>query len=706
MSVIDRLVRPRSVAIVGASADPKSLTGRPVAYLQAHGFGGDIYPINPRYPTVAGLTSYPDATSLPRPPDVGIVLVGANRVIDAVRQLSLAGTSAAIVLASGFGEAGEEGVRRQRALRDAAGPMRILGPNTIGLVNLADGIMLSPSGALALPEFPVGKIALISQSGGILGSLLSRAVGRGIGFSALVATGNESDLEAADFIDFFADDDATSVISLYLETIRNFEAFRSASKKAAAHGKPIVVHKVGRSEVGAQCTVSHTGALAGADRIYDAFFRQNGIIRAETFSDLLDIPATLSTGRVLRGKRIAIVTSTGGAATMVADCIGMAGFEVPMPDSDTAKQLVSLDIPEAVLDRNPIDVTLAGLRPDIFQRVIRTLLESTSYDAAVVVVGSSSIGQPDVVAGPLVESLAIGHKPLLAYVSPDAPAIVKHLNRMGVPAFAAPESCAPLLSALLRNVTPHANVDQPVTPSVALDAFADGPLNETESKRLFARSGIRVTRENQVATPAQAQAAAYELGSAVVLKILSREILHKSEVGGVRVNVAVDDVQQSCQDMAARVARLSVGRVEGFLVQELVTGGVEMILGFRRDPQLGPFILLGLGGVATEVYQDTAIRLLPFDRSDAERMVDELKAAVLLKGFRGRPRADIAALVDAIMSFAAMASSAGDRLSEAEINPLFVFPEGQGVCAADGLVVLNGGIGGRQLRPQPVVELL
>jgi acyl-CoA synthetase (NDP forming) len=700
MNVIERLVRPRSVAIVGASSDPQSLTGRPVAYLQSHGFAGDIYPINPRYQTVAGLTCYPDAASLPHPPDVGIVLVGANRVADAVRQLSLAGTSAAIVLASGFGEAGEEGVQRQRELREAAGPMRILGPNTIGLVNLTDKIMLSPSGALALPEFPVGKIALISQSGGILGSLLSRAVGRGIGFSALVATGNESDLEAADFIDFFADDDATSVITLYLETIRNPETFRTAAKKAAARGKPIVVHKVGRSEVGAQCTVSHTGALAGADRIYDAFFKQAGILRAETFADLLDIPAALSTGRVLRGKRIAIVTSTGGAATMVADCIGMAGFAAPTPDRDTAKELVSLNIPEAVLDRNPIDVTLAGLRPDIFRRIIRTLLESASYDAAVVVVGSSSIGQPDVVAGPLVESLEIGHKPLLAYVSPEAPAIVKHLNLMGVPAFAAPESCALLLSALLRNVLPlESNTDQPVALSITLDAFADGALNEAESKRLFAQCGIRVTREHQVATPAQAQAAAHEIGSAVVLKILSREILHKSEVGGVLVNIAADHVQQSCHEMATRVAQLSKGRVEGFLVQELVTGGVEMILGFRRDPQLGPFILVGLGGIATEVYQDTAIRLLPFDRSDAECMVDELKAAVLLKGFRGRPRADIAALVDAIMSFAAMAASAGDRLSEAEINPLFVFPEGRGVCAADGLVVLDGHVGNRQLRP-------
>ncbi len=706
MTAVERLVRPRSVAIVGASSDPKSLTGRPIAYLQQHGFAGDIYPINPRYQSVAGLACYPDAAALPSPPDVGIVLVGADRVRDAISQLSMAGTSAAIVLASGFDEAGADGAKRQHALREVAGTMRILGPNTIGLVNLTDRIMLSPSGALALGEFPVGNVALVSQSGGILGSMLSRAVGRGIGFSKLIATGNESDLDVADFVDFLADDASTSVISLYLETIRNPETFRAAAGKAAQRGKPIVVHKVGRSTVGAQCTVSHTGALAGADRIYDAFFRQAGVIRTETFTDLLDIPVALSTKRVLRGKRIAIVTSTGGAATLIADCIGVAGFEAPAPDRETSDKLLALSVSEAILDRNPIDVTLAGLKPDIFRRIIRTVAESASYDATVVVVGSSSIGQPDVVAGPLIESLSIGDKPLLAYVSPDAPAIVKHLNLKGVPAYTTPESCASSLSAMLRsNQHPPLDLAQSLAPATSWGPFSDGQLNETESKQLFAAFGIRVTRERQVSTPEEGQAAAIKMGSSVVLKILSREILHKSEVGGVAVDVKPENVAQRSREMATQVAELSEGKVDGFLVQEFITSGVEIILGFKRDPQLGPFVLVGLGGIAAELFQDTAIRLLPFDRIDARQMIDELSASALLKGFRGRPKADIESLIDAIMAFAAMASSIGDRLHEAEINPLFVFPEGGGVCAADGVVVLNGG-GTRELGSEPVVELL
>ncbi|MEQ9198658.1 MAG: CoA-binding protein, partial [Rhodospirillales bacterium] len=338
MTSMDMLFRPTSVAIVGASSDPDKLNGRPVTYLQRHGYKGRIFPINPRIDAIGDLKCYADARDLPIAPDLGLVLVGANRVIDAVRQLADRGTRAAIILASGFGETGEEGRARQTELMTAAGDMRILGPNTIGLVNLTDGIMLSASGAMEMTEFNSGNIALISQSGGILGSLLSRAVGRGIGFSKLVATGNEADLDVADFLDDAADDDATDVVALYLETIRNTDRFRRAARRVLAAGKPVVVYKVGRSEPGAKAAISHTGALAGADEVYDAFFAQLGIIRAQTFSDLLDIPAALATGRRMQGNRLAIVTSTGGAATIIADNAGLCGLEMPAPDPATAEQ--------------------------------------------------------------------------------------------------------------------------------------------------------------------------------------------------------------------------------------------------------------------------------------------------------------------------------------------------------------------------------
>jgi acetate---CoA ligase (ADP-forming) len=689
---LDRLFNPRSVAVLGASADPSKLTGRPVDYLKRHGFAGAIYPVNPRYQELAGLACYPAVSALPAPPDVGLVLLGSDRVVEAVGELARAGTAAAIVLASGFGEAGPEGERRQQDLKQAAGGMRLLGPNTIGLVNVTDRIMLSASGAMELAEFPTGSIALVSQSGGILGSLLSRGAARGIGFSKLIATGNEADIEVSDCLDYLLEDPATAVIALYLEGLRAPERFRAAATRAAQVGKPIIAFKVGRSEAGMRSAVSHTGALAGADALYDALFRQIGVIRATTFADLLDIPAALVPRRALHGRSVAIVTSTGGAATLVADSAGLAGFEMPEPDAATAQALIALELPDAVLDRNPIDVTLAGLRPEVLRTVINTLLASSTYDALIVIVGASGIGQPDLVARPVIEAARATDKPLMVYVSPEAPRIVQHLNQNGVPTFAAPESCAAALAALLQPSKLHpASAITPPRPDRSLpkDLPASGPLNEAESKQLFAHFGIPSTAELVVDSPSEAEAVAQKLGGRVVLKILSRHIAHKTEVGGVRVDVPVHELARHCADMAAAVSAKSPHALEGFLVQELVRDGVELILGFHRDPQLGAAVLLGMGGIATELFNDTALRLAPVTDEDAHEMIASLRSAPLLRGFRGRPRYDVDALARAIVAFSDMLGTLGPRLVEAEINPLFVLPEGHGVRAGDGLVILQ-----------------
>lgn len=690
MDAIARLLRPASVAVVGASADPNKMTGRPVGYLQRHGFAGAVYPVNPRAASIGELPCYPDVAALPEAPDVGLVLVGPERAEQAVRDLAARGAAAAIVLASGYGEASPDGARRQQALREAAGPMRLLGPNTIGLVNLTDGVMLSASGALEVGELPPGRISLVSQSGGILGSLLSRAADRGVGFAKLVSTGNEGDLDSADFVEHLVEDDSTAVIAVYMEGLRRPDAFRRAALRAAARGKPVVVFKVGRSESGARAASSHTGALAGADRMYDAFFRQLGVIRAETFADLLDIPGALACGRRASGRRVAILTSTGGAGTLVADACGLAGFQVPPPDAATVARLAALgEGGQAAADRNPVDVTLAGLQPALFSTAIDALLDSPGYDALVTIVGSSALAQPDLVADAVVECQARSDKPVLAYVSPHAPHIVRLLNRRGIPSFAAPEACATVLEALQRRPAP------PDVAEVAAELWEGslpdlpaGPLNEAESKALFARFGVPVTRESVAADAAAARAAAEALGGRVVLKVLSRRIAHKSDVGGVKVGVPAADIPDACATMLENLRRAGAPEPEGFLVQELVRGSAEVILGFHRDPHLGPAVLLGMGGVAAELFRDTAMRLLPLGRADAKAMLRELKSWPLLDGFRGAPRCDVAALVDAILAFAAMVGALGDRLVEAEINPVFVMPEGQGVRAVDGLAVL------------------
>lgn len=693
MNAIHRLLRPRSVAVIGASADPAKTAGRPVSYLLKHRFGGAIYPVNPKVAEIGGLACYPDVASLPETPDVGIVLLGAERAHLAVRELASRGTAAAIVLASGYTETGEEGARRQQQLIEAAGDMRILGPNTIGLVNLSDDIVLSASGALEMDHFPQGSIGVVSQSGGILGSLLSRAAARGIGLSKLVSTSNEVDLELADFIDALVDDEATRVIALYVEAVRNSGKFRAAALRAARAGKPIVAFKIGRSEAGAQAAVSHTGALAGADRMYDALFRQTGVIRAQSFSDLLDISAALATGRRLRGRRVAILTSTGGAGTLVSDSLGVAGFETPAPDEATAAALRALQTGDhAALDRNPIDVTLAGLQPQLLRGAIQALLASPSYDALAIIVGSSGLAMPELMAGAIQDCLPLSDKPVIAYVSPHAPEVAALLTRRGVPAYAAAESCTAAFTGMLHTHEWAERPPQSEQPQVAVDDLPAGSLDEARAKELFARFGVPCAREFVVQTPGQARDAAQALGGRVVLKILSSEITHKSDVGGVAVDLAADQVGDRLAAMADEVETRARVRPQRFLVQEMVGGGTELILGMHRDA-LGTAILLGMGGVTAELFKDTTMRLLPaqggLGREEALSMARELRTWPLLDGFRGRPKADVDALVDAIVAFSRMAAQLGDRLVEAEINPVFVLPQGQGVRAADGVVVLR-----------------
>ena len=430
--------------------------------------------------------------------------------------------------------------------------------------------------------------------------------------------------------------------------------------------------------------------------MYDTLFRQVGVIRAQSFADLLDIPAALATGRVLRGRRVAILTSTGGAGTLVSDDLGVAGFETPAPDAATADALRALQTgSEAVLDRNPIDVTLAGLRPDLLRGAITALLASPSYDALIIIVGSSSLAMPELLAGAIQDCLPHSDKPVLAYVSPHAPEIGALLTQRGVPAFAAAESCSAALAGMLRlRGFEAATAAEPRAP-VETGALPSGSLDEAQAKALFSRFGLPCAAERVVHTADEAVAAARELGGRVVLKILSAQITHKSDIGGVAVGLTPETIGARLTQMAGEVQAKAGVQVGQFLVQQMVAGGTELILGLHRDA-LGTAVLLGMGGVTAELFQDTTLRLLPSDggrlqpltHADALDMAQQLKTWPLLDGFRGRPQADVAALIDAIVAFSAMAAQLGERVLEAEINPLFVLPAGQGVRAADGVLVL------------------
>jgi acetate---CoA ligase (ADP-forming) len=694
MDSISKLFQPRSVAVIGASGDPRKTTGRPITYLMKHGYAGKVYPVNPKADRIGDLPCYASIADLPEAPDVAIVLLGAARAHEAVRELAARGTAAAIVLASGFGETGEEGAARQSALLSATGQMRILGPNTIGLVNLTDRIILSASAALEMDRLEAGSVGLVSQSGGILGSILSRGAARGIGFSKLISTSNEVDLELSDFIEYLAHDPATQVIALYVETIRQPERFRRAVQVARTAGKAVVAYKVGRSEAGARAAISHTGAMAGSDRMYDAFFKQIGVIRAEQFNDLLDICSALTTTRILKGQRIAVLTSTGGAGTLVADSLGVVGFETPPPDIVTAKILRDLQKgDEAALDRNPIDVTLAGLDPVLLRGIIRAVLASPLYDALVVVVGSSSLAMPDLVADAIRDCLSDSDKPILTYVSPHAPNVVKVLEGRGIPAFLNPESCAVAFKAMeivSRSLPTFTTLLKTQDPPILKSR--EGALNEFEASQLFGHYGIHCAQTQVVHSAQEAVAAAQKLAGPVVLKVLSSEILHKSEVGGVRLGLTVESLPSAFEQMVKDVRTHTGLEAKSFIIQPMLRAPAELIVGMHKDP-LGTALMVGMGGMTAELMNDSVLCLMPpgkvISEEQALGLIKQLKSWPLLDGYRGKPKLDVGAVVQAMIRFSTMVASLGDRLLEAEMNPLLVMEAGQSAIAADAVVILE-----------------
>ncbi len=692
---ISCLMVPKSIAVIGASTDPQKTAGKPIFYLQKNKYSGKIFPVNPKVDKIAGLQCYPDIASLPETPDVAIILVGTDLAIKTVQELANINTPVAIVLTSGFAETGPEGLQKQQELILAAGKMRILGPNTMGMVNIVDQITLSPSGALAIDNLVKGNVSLVSQSGGVLGALLSRAAARGIGLSKLVATSNEADLSLADFIDYFVEDSSTQIILLYIESIRHPQQFREAAIRARKAGKPIVVFKVGKSEAGMKAAVSHTGAIAGSDQIYDDFFSQVGVIRANQFADFLDIPIALGSGKSLTGNRVAVLTSTGGAGTLIADSLGEKGFNLPGPDESTIEKLSHLNLgDQAVLDRNPFDLTLAGLKPEILKGAIKALLESPSYDVLILILGSSSVSRPELMAEAVKDSLQSSNKLILAYVSPHAPRAVEIMTQLGIPTFSQPESCAIALSSLLKNSTSDLTSLEIVEPLQSIDISeydqVHGALNENDSKKLFKKFGIPIVEDLIIHSPVIDEEQFNHLGSEVVIKILSKEILHKTEVGGVALNVPVKNIPSVIENMQLTVQEKTGLHINQFLIQEQIHSGLEIMLGMIQDP-LGVAILVGYGGITSELIQDTTLRLLcngPLTKQEALNMLQNLKIWPLLNGYRGKPKYDVDTLVEIMVSFSQLILSFQGRIIECEINPIFVFEDGLGAKAADGILLL------------------
>jgi acyl-CoA synthetase (NDP forming) len=702
MSRFERFFNPRSVAVIGASQDLASISGQPIAHLRAKNYAGRILPVNPRYSEIAGLTCYPDVASLPEAPDVAVIAVAAKRVPDALSELGRKGCRFAVILSSGFAEAGEEGAQAQRRLAEIAREhgMEVIGPNCQGYMNISDGIHVGFGAPYGL-TYPAGKLSLTSQSGAFGNSIVMLASAEGVGFRHYVSTGNESVTTSLDFMEAMIDDPGTRVVAGYVEGFKDAHRVLGIGRRALAAGKPMLVWKVGVSEAGAKAAASHTANLGGASALYRAAFRQAGIIEVDDIGDLADCAKALLPGRVPRGNRLAIVTISGGAGIAMADRAADGGVTLPALADGTVAALREV-LPSFASVANPLDVTAALFNDG---SLLRVTLERLAKDPNVDMIGLALAAA----SGKLAEELAnevvrVSNEtgvPIFVAWNADAQANAAAygiLDAAGIPRYASPVRCARGIAALwsfaaAQQRAAQTHGEEPLVLNApqwsdALRDRAGADLTEFESKRLLAAYGIPVTREELARDADDAVRLAASIGFPVVMKIQSPDIPHKTEAGGVRVGVRDESaVRAAFEEIVANArAHAAQAPIEGVLVQEMVSGGTELILGVNNDPLFGPAVMAGLGGVFAEVMKDVSFRLAPITRSEAESMLKELRGFALLDGARGRPKADVAAATDALLRLSALAIDLRESLAELDVNPLTVLPAGQGVRALDGLV--------------------
>jgi acyl-CoA synthetase (NDP forming) len=648
MTLCEALFQPRAVALIGASGDPAKNTARPQRYLRKHGYSGRIVPINPGRKEVLGETAYP--TLADAPVDVDHAFIMVEDVERALEDCGRKGVPVASIYSDGFADAGPAGEERQRRLVERAKALgvRLLGPNSMGVVDLRRGFALTVNAILEMDSLPAGEASIVSQSGTMLGTVLSRGAARGLGFAKLVSVGNECDLGVGELVELLVEDPDTRVILLFLETIRDPGRLARAARRAHAAGKPVVAYKLGRSALGQALARSHTGALAGADAAVDAYFRDCGIVRVDLLETLVEI-APLLRGRrppdLARPGRVAVVTTTGGGAATVVDRLGLAGIEAVGPRPDA-----------------PIhDLTMTAT-PGVYQETLEKLLESSQCDAVLATVGSSAQFHPGLAIEPILAASAKqSAKPLAVFLTPHAERSLSLLAQRGIAAFRTPEACADAFGAYFSWASPR----KP-------PALSAPPLRQ-DAFELAESLGIPVATRSIAHAPDYAHPIAYP----VAVKVLDAE--HKTETGGVALDVTNKD------QLLEKIAAWGKNAV---LVQKMEQGLAEAIVGYRDDPVVGPLILVGAGGTLAELYRDFSLALAPVTAEEAERMIERVKGLAMIRGYRNLPRGDVKALARAVSDFSRLALVPGRPVAEAEINPLVV--KANGVVAVDARLVLKG----------------
>ena len=688
-SLSQALFAPRGVALIGASADSSKNNSRAQRLLQREGFPGRIVPVNPGRSEIMGLPAVADIREAGEAIDHAFIMVPSAAVLKAVEGCCEIGVKVATIFSAGFAEAGEEGAALQRRIVETAraGGLRLVGPNCLGLLSVPDRLALTLNVAVEAEELRPGWLGMVSQSGSMMGALFSRCAARGLGFSRMVSVGNECDLGVGEIAELMVEDPETRIILLFLETFRDADRLAAAARRAHELGKSIIAYKLGRSELGRRLALSHTGAMVGGDELASAFFRDHGILRVETLEAMVELPRLILGHRPPRGRRLSALTATGGGAAMVIDRLGLLGDELLPPPPDMRARLAQKSI--EVTDAPLIDLPMGMSGPERFSQVLKELVVSDHSDAVLAVLGSGARVSADRSIAHIAPALP-SPRPLAVFAAPQADDSLRRMDEAGIAAFRTPESCADAMHAYLSWRAPRDRgaeaTPAETAPAARLLAEARSEtLNENEACEVFAALGIEPPGARIVAGPEQVG----EVTTPVAVKLLSRDILHKTDAGLVRLNVEGSAAVRATVAELIQKARATFpdARIDGVLVAPMHRGLQEVILGYREDAEVGPIVMIGMGGVMAELKRSFAVRLAPVGLEEARAMIAELPELKLIQGFRGLPRGDVDALARAIRSLSLLATLKGRPVREAEINPLFIRAEGQGVVAVDGLLV-------------------
>ncbi|MBA4490055.1 acetate--CoA ligase family protein [Paracoccus sp. S1E-3] len=698
---IDGLIAPRSVAVIGASDDPTRIGGRPIAAMLRAGYAGRIMPVNPNRAQIQGLPCYPSVDDLPEAPDCALIAVPATLIPETISALGRKGCKAVTLFSAGFAETGAAGEAAQDRLLALARDhgIRVLGPNTLGVYNADLGYYGTFSSSLDTGLPRPGNIGIASQSGAFGAHLGALARDRGLGCSILITTGNEADITVAEAIRWMAESDGTEVICAYMEAVNDPAALLAALDAARAAGKPVFALKSGRSAVGARAAASHTASLTGDAVVADAVLTAHGAVVLRDPETMMDYAYSASKGIFPSSHSLGVITVSGGAGIVISDEAERIGLPMPaMPEAAQARLKGVLSYASPV---NPLDCTAQALNdPSLLETFTRAALEDGGYGAVLCFL-TYVAGSPAMSELILQAMTPLRHAypdRIIAFCALGQPEVLRRYDDAGILIFSDPCRAVRALDAMMRQrahlarAVPAAPLQ---VPPVMLPASSP---DEAAAKALLARAGIASAPERAVTDPEAAVAAAEGFGYPVVLKILSPDILHKSDIGAVKLNLADAAALRAAyaEILQAAATHAPEARISGVLVAKQLTGGVECLMGINRDPSFGPVAVFGLGGIFVELLNDVALRACPFDVDAARGMIGSIRGAAVLNGARGQPPADIEALAQMLSALSIFAAGAGERLASIDLNPVLALPVGQGAYALDAVIELDGaGDGGR-----------